>query len=137
MGVWIVASLSAITGFAFYCASVWGDFVGWRYSLLLSTWSLASVWAMAMVWRGQPKCWLSWNGHVWQVLSLLPSKKTTSWNVDCTLEVHLDLQKNLLVSVSSDAGFRQWFWVSQSAFPDRWHGFRCAVYSRSTSIPFY
>jgi hypothetical protein len=46
----------------------------------------------------------------------------------------LDLQHLLYVSLQNKQGQRQWFWLSQDTFPDRWHGFRCAVYSRSEEL---
>jgi hypothetical protein len=137
MGVCLVVGMSVLTGIAFSCAAVWGDFDGWRYTLLLFAWGTTSLGGTLAVWNGQPKCWLSWNGNVWRVLSLIPSEKPQPSNIDCAMDVHLDLQKYLLVSVHSEFGFRKWFWVSQSSFPDRWHGFRCAVYSRSESILFH
>jgi hypothetical protein len=133
MGVWFVIGLSVTTFAAFTLAILWGDFEGWRYMLLLSAWGVASVGAISALWQGQPKCWLSWSGNEWQVLSLLTAESRTPSMADCAMTVHLDLQKYLIVSVFNRAGFRQWFWVAQNSFPDRWHGFRCAVYSRSES----
>ena len=54
------------------------------------------------------------------------------------LQVHLDFQRWLFVSLAQPPSVnpfalaqRKWFWVSQQNFPERWHGLRCAVYSRS------
>ena len=88
------------------------------------------------------KSWLSWDGRHWRIepvfslalIDEIPCYAAKSMSLDaslqsaCDMEVHLDLQRYLLVSVFNGMGFRQWFWVSKHAFPDRWHGFRCAVY---------
>jgi hypothetical protein len=75
---------------------------------------------------------LCWTGHAWEVQLML----TEPSQVEHAISVHLDFQNYILVSLSNPHSARQWFWVSRKAFPERWHGFRCAVYSRSERISF-
>jgi hypothetical protein len=145
MGLWGVALLCSVTAGAFIFSFVSGDFESWRGALLVVAWSLASLLSFRSVWAGQAKCWLSWNGSAWQILPVrAPSdvRRQEFSAVDLKnhqeadeagshLTVHLDLQRVLLVSLANPEGDRNWFWVLQAAFPERWHGFRCAVYSRS------
>ena len=145
MGLWGVAVLSSVTAGAFIFSFVSGDFESWRGALLVVAWSLASLLSFRSVWAGQAKCWLSWNGSAWQILPVrAPSdvRRQEFSAVDLKnhqeadeagshLTVHLDLQRVLWVSLDYPEGGRNWFWVSQAAFPERWHGFRCAVYSRA------
>ncbi|MFM1948489.1 MAG: hypothetical protein RL706_510 [Pseudomonadota bacterium] len=137
MGVCLVFVLSGVTACAFAFSHVSGDLTGWRVNLLMFSWGIASCISFWAVRHGQQKCWLSWNGHVWQVLPLAAHDiALASWR-DCAMTVHVDLQRHMLVSAFNHTGFRKWFWVSQQSFPDRWHGFRCAVYSRPESTLFH
>jgi len=145
MGLWGVALLCSVTAGAFIFSFVSGDFESWRGALLVVAWSLASLLSFRSVWAGQAKCWLSWNGSAWQILPVRAPSDVRRQNFSAVdlknhqeadeagshLTVHLDLQRVLLVSLANPEGDRNWFWVLQAAFPERWHGFRCAVYSRS------
>ena len=145
MGDWIGVVLSAICAVAFLLSYQWGDFTGWRAVLLMSIWVLFSLSSIHHL-RGHPsKAWLSWDGHTWRIESLLPaefSDRPLGFSTESmvsaaplhdgyAMEVHLDMQEFMFVSLFDDQGFRQWFWISKQSFPDRWHGFRCAVYSHS------
>jgi hypothetical protein len=131
MGVYMVLALSVLTAGAFAYSFLWGDFQGWRANLMLLIWAVVTCMSMWAVRKVQPPCWLSWNGNAWHELTLkAPAFPPENW-VDCELSVHLDLQRYMLVSLLSLNGFRKWFWVSRNSFPERWHVFRCAVYSRS------
>jgi hypothetical protein len=145
MGLWGVSLLCSITAGAFIFSFFAGDFESWRGAVLVVTWSLASLLSFRSVWAGQAKCWLSWDGSAWQILPVRsPSNRRRSNTRSADLKnhqeaeeavghltVHLDLQRVLLVSLANPDGDRNWFWVTQAAFPERWHGFRCAVYSRA------
>ena len=145
MGRWGVVVLSSVTAGAFIFSFYAGDFESWRGALLVVAWSLASLLSFRSVWAGQAKCWLSWNGKAWQILPVRAPSDVKRQNISAVdlknhqdadevgshLTVHLDLQRVLLVSLANPEGDRNWFWVSQAAFPERWHGFRCAVYSRA------
>jgi hypothetical protein len=143
MDAWMGVFLSVICAAAFGLSCLWGDFTGWRAVLFASIWVLFSLSSIHPM-RGTPsKSWLSWDGHTWQIESLLPvkfSEKQLGFTPESmvseapvhagySMEVHLDIQEFLFVSLFDDQGFRQWFWISKQSFPDRWHGFRCAVYS--------
>jgi hypothetical protein len=145
MGLWGVSLLCSITAGAFIFSFFAGDFESWRGAVLVVTWSLASLLSFRSVWAGQAKCWLSWDGSTWQILPVRSPSNLSPSNTSSAdlknhqeaqeavghLTVHLDLQRVLLVSLANPDGDRNWFWVTQAAFPERWHGFRCAVYSRA------
>ena len=145
MGLWGVSLLCSITAGAFIFSFFVGDFESWRGAVLVVTWSLASLLSFRSVWAGQAKCWLSWDGSTWQILPVRSPSNLRPSNTSSAdlknhqeaqeavghLTVHLDLQRVLLVSLANPDGDRNWFWVTQAAFPERWHGFRCAVYSRA------
>jgi hypothetical protein len=145
MGLWGVSLLCSITAGAFIFSFFAGDFESWRGAVLVVTWSLASLLSFRSVWAGQAKCWLSWDGSTWQILPVRSPSNLRHSNTSSAdlknhqeaqeavghLTVHLDLQRVLLVSLANPDGDRNWFWVTQAAFPERWHGFRCAVYSRA------
>ena len=143
---WISVALSAACAGVFVLSYQWGDFSGWRAMLLVATWLAFSCFSFSGLLRGQTKSWLSWDGRQWRVLSLfndppshLPldplrsaqnlSEAAESLQDGYAMSVHLDLQKYLFVSLFNTKGFRQWFWMAKDSFPDRWHVFRCAVYS--------
>ena len=129
-------------------ALMWGVFweglTGWRAGVLLACWLLVFL-SSCLAWRQvQTKCWLSWNGDGWRVLSTLSDEAITGSEQQSTqthletdlqegaaLTVHLDLQNYLYVSLAGPTQARAWFWLEKNSFPERWHGFRCAVYSRS------
>ena len=146
-------SLSVRLAFALALASIvlivgalWrGYFLDGQWKLLLPLWAMCCWFSFSTLKRGQPKCWLSWDGSTWQILPVRSPSNLRPSNTSSAdlknhqeaqeavghLTVHLDLQRVLLVSLANPEGDRNWFWVSQAAFPERWHGFRCAVYSRA------
>ena len=106
-----------------------------RWTLLLIGWVACSWFSFCALRLGQSKSWLSWDGNIWRVQDVYPNHSLASGGESVyALDVHLDLQKLLLISLHSGKGSRHWFWLSQDSFPDRWHGFRCAVYSRSEDL---
>jgi hypothetical protein len=62
-------------------------------------------------------------------LNRLPTDPPSSGGY--AIRVHLDFQQYLFVSLFNSTSRTQWFWVAKRSFPERWHGFRCAVYSHS------
>jgi hypothetical protein len=137
LGFYWLAALSIVTAIAFVSSGISGDFAGWRFILLSLTWICATCFALWVFRFGQQRCWLSWDGGVWHVLPLNQQVSHLVGVHDCAMSVHLDLQQHMLISVLNQQDSRKWFWVSQRSFPERWHGFRCAVYSRSESILFH
>jgi len=131
MGIYMVMALSVVTACAFAYSFLYGDFQGWRAYVLLFVWLFATCLSMWAVRQGQSPCWLSWNGNVWHELPIKANTFSPENALDCGVAVHLDMQRHMLVSLNNLNGFRKWFWVSRKSFPERWHGFRCAVYSRS------
>jgi hypothetical protein len=115
-----------------FALGLWGGFFEvWRAAGFLVLWFLLSLYA-AISWRyplGQ--YWLCWDGQTWQVHTVHQYPIDPPVHDSYALSVHLDFQKSLLISLIKPNSLRQWFWISKSSFPERWHGFRCAVYSRS------
>jgi hypothetical protein len=132
LSVWLVWALSAIAIMLYWGAAWWGDFSGWRSGLMIVLWIVFSYFSLRNLKSGQARCWLSWDGSSWYMLPLFPNPTPTiALQSGSALSVHLDLQHLLFVSLLNAQGKRHWFWLSKESFPDRWHGFRCAVYSRS------
>ena len=135
MSIWVAWTLASIA-IILYVGAHWGrDFSDWRVAYWIPCW-MACCWLLFRYLKsGQSPCWLSWDGNKWQIQNLYPSHSAVSEvAANDDMVVHLDFQKLLFVSLQSDKGKRHWFWLSQESFPDRWHGFRCAVYSRSEEL---
>jgi hypothetical protein len=142
---------------------VWGRVLFGGVLLLsaggLSAWQLQSQVSSAMVWfawifwltcavataYGGPKEVLSnghlfWSGEVWLWQSGLDADAFTKDDQDLNLTVGLDLGASMLILIQSGHETRQrrgprfFAWVSEQAMPSKWHGFRCAVYSRPKGL---
>ena len=127
-----------------------GLFEGWRAAGLVGTWLLLMLFSVYSLKKRPTQSWLCWDGHDWQVqtvlslptqvVSVVPSPAlSTHLNqalIDPPLDrgyairVHLDFQQFLFVSLLNTTSRTQWFWIAKRSFPERWHGFRCAVYSQ-------
>ena len=134
-----VLAVSALMWFVY-----WEGLTGWRAGMLLGCWLLVFLSSFLAWQQAQSKCWLSWDGDVWRVLSTMPVSSMASsapqssqaqveseFQEGAALTVHLDLQNYLYVSLATPSRRRVWFWLEKTSFPERWHGFRCAVYFRS------
>ena len=128
-----------------------GLFEGWRAAGLFGTWLLLMLFSVYSLKHRSTKSWLCWDGHDWQVkyvLSLPTQAVSVAPSPDLSIRlnqplidpplhgsyairVHLDFQQYLFVSLLNSTSRTQWFWVAKRSFPERWHGFRCAVYSDS------
>jgi hypothetical protein len=142
----------AMLTFLALSASLWaGLFEGWRAALLFGAWVLLTFFSVYSLKSRLAQSWLCWDGHDWQVQTVL-SLATQSVSVapspalsthlnqpligspldgGYAIRVHLDFQQYLFVSLLNSTSRTQWFWVAKRSFPERWHGFRCAVYSQS------
>ena len=128
-----------------------GLFEGWRAALLFGAWVLLTFFSVYSLKSRLAQSWLCWDVHDWQVQTVL-SLATQSVSVapspalsthlnqpligspldgGYAIRVHLDFQQYLFVSLLNATSRTQWFWVAKRSFPERWHGFRCAVYSQS------
>ena len=126
----------ALASIVLIVGALWrGYFLDGQWKLLLPLWALCCWFSFSKLKRGQPKCWLSWDGSMWRVLTLLPNFETEPpLQTGYAMTVHLDFQRLLFVSLRNHQGEHRWFWLAKDSFPDRWHGFRCAVYSRSEAF---
>ena len=130
--VWCCAVLGVtaalLTGWLFYVDQLsprWTLFSGGLVGLVAVVWLRSS-------WRAPQLAWLVWDGQGWQ------------WWLDedgqevqhlCSLSVQADFQQVLLLHVTSEARahratFQKWVWLYKGFAPAKWHGLRCAVYSR-------
>jgi hypothetical protein len=142
----------ALLCFVALSASLFAGLIeGWRAAVLVGTWVLLTVFSVYSLRNRPAKSWLCWDGHDWQVQSVisltaqaLSVAPSPALNIHLNqapiappleggyaLRVHLDFQQYLFVSLSNPTSITRWFWVAKHSFPERWHGFRCAVYSFS------
>ena len=128
-----------------------GLFEGWRAAGLFGVWLLLMLFSAYSLKNSSAQAWLCWDGHDWQVQSVLsmPTQAVSIAPVSAlsqhlnqplsgpplhgsyAIRVHLDFQQFLFVSLLNTTSRTQWFWIAKRSFPERWHGFRCAVYSQS------
>ncbi|MDD0810700.1 hypothetical protein PSQ20_10160 [Curvibacter sp. RS43] len=106
--------------------AVWGPVLGAVFSLLAA----GLAWAQA---RRLPVGDLVWDGGLWQ----LNRQPDGSEDSAAALTVVLDLQWALLLRWPAASGRSAvvWLWVQRAWAPERWHGLRCAVYSRAALGP--
>ena len=147
---WLIG-LALISFLALVASLLAGLFEGWRAAGLFVVWLLLTFFSLYSLKSRSAKSWLCWDGHVWQVhsvislptqvLAVAPSPASSihlnralidpPLDGGYAIRVHLDFQQYLFVSVLNSTSSTQWFWVAKRSFPERWHGFRCAVYSQS------
>jgi len=136
---WIGFALSALSIAGFLWAVIWGHVTLETSLAFFLLWIALAYFTYWKYRPGQAKCWLSWDGDEWRVHSLqvlvsesslgaAPSNNSEIQGA-FSMQVHMDMQQCLFLSLVNLQGDRHWFWVLQKSFPDRWHGFRCAVYS--------
>ena len=147
---WLIG-LALISFLALIASLLAGLFEGWRAVGLFVVWLLLTFFSLYSLKSRSAKSWLCWDGHNWQVQSVLSLPIHTfavaprpAFGIHLNralidppldggyaIRVHLDFQQYLFVSVLNSTSSTQWFWVAKRSFPERWHGFRCAVYSHS------
>ena len=148
---YVAIGLAMLSFLALSASLLAGLFEGWRAALLFGAWALLTFFSVYSLKSRLAKSWLCWDGHAWKVHSVisLPTqvlavahRPASSIHLNRALidpplddgyaiRVHLDFQQYLFVSVLNSTSSTQWFWVAKRSFPERWHGFRCAVYSQS------
>lgn len=135
LSIWLAFALALASIVLIIGALWWGYFLDGQWKLLLPLWAMCCWFSFSKLKRGQPKCWLSWDGSMWRVQTLLANfEPKLPLQTGYAMTVHLDFQRLLFVSLRNLKGEHLWFWLTQDSFPDRWHGFRCAVYSRSEAF---
>ncbi|NBY69427.1 MAG: hypothetical protein EBQ58_11585 [Betaproteobacteria bacterium] len=146
-----VLGLAVLSLLALILSWLAGQFDGWRAASLFAAWFFLTLFSVASLKREATPHWLCWDGQEWLVQSAL-SQSTQALalapmpalkirldrpSIDLpsqdayAIRVHLDFQQYLFVSLFNSTSRTQWFWVAKRSFPERWHGFRCAVYSHS------
>jgi hypothetical protein len=111
------------------------------------------VWVAWLIWAvcgtatayGAPKQVLSeghllWSGEAWMWQSSLGSQDLADEEQGLQLTVGLDWGSGMILLLRTTHEERHasgpWFcvWVTAQAMPSKWHGFRCAVYSRPKAV---
>lgn len=102
--------------------SAWGPILGALFSLIAA----GLAWVQA---KRLPVGDLVWDGGLWHLN--LQSERAGGCTTAVT--VVLDLQWALLLRWPPASGRSDavWLWVQRAWAPERWHGLRCAVYSRA------
>jgi len=124
--------------------------VSWQFQSQASStlvWSAWIFWAAcgAATVYGGPKQTLSeghllWSGEAWLWQSALGEDALSQDDQGLSVAVGMDFGGGMLLLLQAGGELRQghgpWFcaWVSEQAMPSKWHGFRCAVYSRPKVI---
>ena len=139
ISAWAGLALASLSLAGFSWATYFGQVALETSLAFFFLWFALAFFTHVQLRPGQAKSWLSWDGAKWQIHALpalefaIPPEsapsRTSQFPGTFLLQVHLDLQQCLFVSLVNEQGKRYWFWVLQKSFPDRWHGFRCAVYS--------
>ncbi|MDA8454579.1 hypothetical protein M4R22_07380 [Acidovorax sp. GBBC 3334] len=120
-----------MAGFAtlwFWLLSVQGWSDG-RFLVAFALWVVSSGAAWHAVVRG-PSGTLAWDGLQWS----LDGGGALSW-VNCRLEILLDLQRFMLVRLTSVQGKRIWLSLESGHGSAEWSALRRAVYSRPKREP--
>jgi hypothetical protein len=150
-GAFGVLGLAVLSLLVIILSLLAGQLDGWRAASLCAAWFLLTLFSVASLKREATPHWLCWDGQAWlvqsalsqstQALALAPipalNIRLNQPSIDVPSEdayairVHLDFQQYLFVSLFNSTSRTQWFWVAKRSFPERWHGFRCAVYSHS------
>lgn len=131
-GVWAGALLGIaavlLTGGLFYLDHI---SPGWAVLSLALVCLAAALWMHSGIRRTGP-FWLVWDGQGWQCWQDEEGQEAFSVG---SLSVQVDFQQVLLLhltcnSSASTRPFQKWLWLYKGFAPAKWHGLRCAVYSR-------
>lgn len=114
----------------------WSQLAQVSTALVMAAWSLWGLCGVGAAVAGTRQTLsdgqLLWDGQSWSWQPRLGQ------GFELQLTVGLDLGHGLLLFArrnqgpAQGLGHRVCAWVSQSAMPSNWHGFRCAVYCRHT-----
>lgn len=128
------------------CASLLGalGLVTWQSASGASGVLVFSAWLFWVLCAGAAAVWgprqnlstgrLFWSGEDW---FWMPDRSAAQWDMkSVSLSIGADLGFGLLLWVrltdedSAQPGPLTFAWLEKQAMPSKWHGFRCAVYSR-------
>ena len=122
-----VGAAAGVTGYLFYQGQL--SSLRALFPLCLSV-LLLIIWFRSMRHALQP-AWLVWDGENWQWWQDEAGQEAHHF---CTLSVQADFQQTLLLQLSlggeGAAKTSKWVWLYKGFAPAKWHGLRCAVYSR-------
>lgn len=106
-----------------------GESSDWRSLWAFALWAVSSGAAWFAVVKG-PSGMLAWDGLQWS----LECGEARPW-VNCRLEVLLDIQRFMLVRLTSMQGRRIWLSLESGHGSAEWSALRRAVYSRPKREP--
>jgi toxin CptA len=117
-----------LTGWLFYedqLSPAWTLFSGGLVGLVAAVWVRSSR-------RPSESAWLVWDGQGWQWWLDEDGRRVHHLS---TLSVQADFQQVLLLHLALQtrdhrATLQKWVWLYKGFAPEKWHGLRCAVYSR-------
>lgn len=145
-GAWVMGCLAALGALGLACwqwlAELPWAFMGWAWG----AWGLCTT--VAFLWKsGQPlgQGQLFWTGEAWfwQDTPANTSGQALHGPVDplmVSVAVRLDLAGVMLLAVQpfqengQRTGPLRHVWLQKNSMPSKWHGFRCAVYSRPKAM---
>lgn len=111
-----IGLLCSVQTALFFSRNTWG---GWQSQGMLAGCLLAL--GLLLVFLRRPDTGeLQWNGETWQWSGF-------SANGLCTLQLHLDFQTLMLVSVRQPTNTTAWLWLERSQMPLQWLAVRRAV----------
>ena len=128
-GLQVAGVLALTAGAVLALWWMWSSVSAAMFAALAGVWCGAAVWAVVLgrqefVQQGE----LAWDGEQWQGSGL------STHDGPVQLALTLDLGHSMLVAcrASPESGWprTRHAWVRRADMPSRWHGFRCAVYSR-------
>lgn len=130
----LALALAALISGALAAWLVWMDASASVLAWAVCTWLVAvwgTAWWMPREFLHQGE--LAWDGEAWHCLG------SAAEDGPVQLSLTLDGGHFMLVSVQPAAhlGLQAWprhAWLRRADMPSRWHGFRCAVYSRRTAV---
>jgi hypothetical protein len=130
-GVAFLGVLSALlTGWLLFRDQIGSERALWSWALL----ALVTAVAMRSAQPSLAPTWLVWDGQCWQGWHDEGGERITPL---AGLTVQADFQQTMLLmlhtqpaALANHAPFPKWVWLYKGFAPAKWHGLRCAVYSR-------
>jgi hypothetical protein len=105
------------------------DSAGWRLALASLTVAVVGLNASRSWWTS-PQGLLHWDGQVWRLEAAKQVQPIGSKWVG-EVDVHLDFQLFMLLSLRNKVAGVQWFWLSRSGDTRNWPALRRAVHARA------
>jgi hypothetical protein len=129
-GVAFLSALSALlTGWLLFRDQISSERALCAWALL----TLVTAIAVRVARYPSAPTWLVWDGQCWQGWHDVEGEQITPLT---GLTVQADFQQAMLLmlhlnpAIAAHCPFPKWVWLYKGFAPAKWHGLRCAVYSR-------